>query len=454
MERTNVSTAIQQLPSYLEAFLQLQQSPVHRQEPWFRGVREGAFASFCQLGFPTVHDENWRFTNVAPIAQTTFHLPEIPEDECNAVTESDVAPYRLENLAAQLVFVNGRYAPGLSRLSVGRKGLQVSSLAEAMLKEREKVEPHLARSADSSKEAFTALNTAFFEDGAFVFLPRGLALQEPIYLLYLNTGSATPQIANPRNLIVAGENSQATILEDYVSLGAGVSFSNVVTEVVAGEQAVLHHYRIERESTDVFHVSTLCIEQGRGSTVNSHSVLTGGALVRNNIQPVLAGEGGNCLINGLFIGNGRQHLDNYMKVEHRSAHCASHQFYNGILDGESHGVFHGRILVCKGAQQTDSKQTNRNLLLSDTAQIDTKPQLEIFADDVKCTHGATIGQIDEEALFYLRSRGLDEAAAKGLLLFAFASECLERMNPSPIRNYLAKIIMRTLPQAKQSEAVL
>jgi Fe-S cluster assembly protein SufD len=323
-----------------------------------------------------------------------------------------------------------------------------------MLKDREKVEPHLARYADYSKEAFTALNTAFFEDGAFVFLPRGLALQEPIYLLYLNTGSATPQIANPRNLIVAGENSQATILEDYVSLGAGVSFSNVVTEVVAGEQAVLHHYRIERESTDVFHVSTLSIEQGRGSTVNSHSVLTGGALVRNNIQPVLAGEGGNCLINGLFIGNGRQHLDNYMKVEHRSAHCASHQFYNGILDGESHGVFHGRILVCKGAQQTDSKQTNRNLLLSDTAQMDTKPQLEIFADDVKCTHGATIGQIDEEALFYLRSRGLDEASAKGLLLFAFASECLERMNPGPIRNYLEKIIMRALPQAKQSEAVV
>ena len=452
MEGTNVSTAIQQLPDYLEAFLQLQkQSPVHRQESWLRGVREDAFTTFCQLGFPTVHDEDWRFTNVAPIAQSTFHLP---EHECKGVTEDDVAAYRLEGLAAQLVFVNGRYVPGLSRLPVGHKGLQVSSLAEAMLKEREKVEPHLARYADYSKEAFTALNTAFFEDGAFVFIPRGLALQEPIYLLYLNAGSGTPWMAHPRNLIVAGENSQATILEDYVSLGAGVSFSNVVTEVAAGEQAVLHHYRTERESTDVLHVSTLRIQQGRSATVNSHSVLAGGALVRNNIHPVLAGEGGNCLINGLFVSNGRQHLDNYMKVEHRSAHCASHQFYNGILDGESRGVFHGRILVCKGAQQTDSKQTNRNLLLSDTAQMDTKPQLEIFADDVKCTHSATIGQIDEGALFYLRSRGLDEASAKGLLLFAFASECLERMNPGLIRNYLAKIIMRAMPQAKQSEATL
>jgi Fe-S cluster assembly protein SufD len=452
MEGTNVSTAIRQLPDYLEAFLQLQkQSPVHRQESWLRGVREDAFTTFCQLGFPTVHDEDWRFTNVAPIAQSTFHLP---EHECNGVTDDDVAAYRLEGLAAQLVFVNGRYVPGLSRLPVGHKGLQVSSLAEAMLKEREKVEPHLARYADYSKEAFTALNTAFFEDGAFVFIPRGLALQEPIYLLYLNAGSGTPWMAHPRNLIVAGENSQATILEDYVSLGAGVSFSNVVTEVAAGEQAVLHHYRTERESTDVFHVSTLRIQQGRSATVNSHSVLAGGALVRNNIHPVLAGEGGNCLINGLFVSNGRQHLDNYMKVEHRSAHCASHQFYNGILDGESRGVFHGRILVCEGAQQTDSKQTNRNLLLSDTAQMDTKPQLEIFADDVKCTHSATIGQIDEGALFYLRSRGLDEASAKGLLLFAFASECLERMNPGLIRNYLAKIIMRAMPQAKQSEATL
>ncbi len=446
-----MSTTIQQLPSYLEAFLQLQkQSPVHRQESWFRAVRESAFTSFCQLGFPTIHDEDWRFTSVVPIAQATFHLPEYDSD---GVTEDDISAYRLEGLAAQLVFVNGQYVPRLSRLPVEHKGLRVSSLAEAMLKDRETVEPYLSRYADYSKEAFTALNTAFFKDGAFVFLPRSLALQEPIYLLHLNTGSATPRMAHPRNLIVAGENSQATILEDYVSLGAGVSFSNVVTEIVAGEQAVLHHYRIEREGTDVFHVSTLCIQQERSATVNSHSVLTGGALVRSNIQPVLAGEGGNCLINGLFISNGRQHLDNYMKVEHRSAHCGSHQFYNGILDGESRGVFHGRILVCEGAQQTDSKQINRNLLLSDTVQMDTKPQLEIFADDVKCTHSATIGQIDEEALFYLRTRGLNEAAAKGLLLFAFASECLERMNLGLIRNYMAKIIMRALPQAKQSEVL-
>jgi Fe-S cluster assembly protein SufD len=447
-----VSTTIEQLPGYLETFLQLQkQASVDHQDHWLKNVREAAFTSFCQLGFPTIRDEDWRFTSVAPIANTNFQLA---EDAPASVTEKDVAPYRLEGLAAQLVFVNGHFAQHLSRLPATTDGLHVSSLAGAIMNDRENVEPHLAHYADSNTEAFTALNTAFFEDGAYVFIPRGLALLEPIYLLYLNTGGTTPHIANPRNLVLAAENSQATILEDYVSLDTGTSFTNIVTELVAKDQAVLHHYRIERESTEAFHVSTLSIQQKRSSTVNSHSVLTGGALVRNNIQPVLAGEGGNCLINGLFISNGKQHLDNYMKVEHRSAHCGSHQFYNGILDGDSRGVFHGRILVCKDAQQTDSKQTNRNLLLSDTAQMDTKPQLEIFADDVKCTHSATIGQIDEAALFYLRSRALDEAAAKGLLLFAFASECLDRMSPGPIRSYVSKIILRALPQAKQSEEAL
>ena len=275
-------TTMQQLPSYLQAFEHSQkQAPAHNQEAWLRGLREDAFARFCQLGFPTVHEEDWRFTNVAPIAQSTFQLP---ERGFNGVADHDVAPYRLPGLAAQLVFVNGRYAPGLSRVPLGHKGLKVSSLAEAILKEREKVEPHFARYADYRQEAFTALNTAFFEDGAFVFIPRGMVLQEPIYLLYLNVSSETPLMAHPRNLIVAEEDSQATVLEDYVSLRPGVSFSSVVTEMVAGEHTVLHHYRIEREDTQVFHVSTLRTQQGRSASVNSHSVLLGSALVRNNVH--------------------------------------------------------------------------------------------------------------------------------------------------------------------------
>ncbi len=247
-------------------------------------------------------------------------------------------------------------------------------------------------------------------------------------------------MSHPRNLIVAEEDSQATIVEDYVSLDGGAAFSNTVTELVAGEHTVLSHYMIERENAQAFNISTLRIQQGRSANVASHSVLLGGALVRNNVHPVLAGEGGECLINGLFIGNGRQHLDNYMLVEHASPHCGSRQFYNGILDGHAHGVFHGRIIVHKDAQKTDAKQTNRNLLLSDDAQIDTKPQLEIYADDVKCTHGATIGQIEEDALFYLRSRGIDEVSARKLLLFAFASECLDRMKPGPVRRHVEELI--------------
>ncbi|PYX80453.1 MAG: Fe-S cluster assembly protein SufD, partial [Acidobacteria bacterium] len=215
-------------------------------------------------------------------------------------------------------------------------------------------------------------------------------------------------------------------------------------ELVAADQAVISHYMIEREALNAFNISTLRIQQGRGANVASHSVLLGGALVRNNVHPVLAGEGAECLVNGLFIGGGRQHMDNYMMVEHASPHCASRQFYNGILDGHAQGVFHGRIIVHNAAQKTDAKQTNRNLLLSDDAQIHTKPQLEIYADDVKCTHGATIGQIEEDALFYLRSRGIDEASARKLLLSAFASECLERMKQDGVRKYIEQVLSHHL----------
>jgi Fe-S cluster assembly protein SufD len=269
-------------------------------------------------------------------------------------------------------------------------------------------------------------------------------IEQPVYLLFVSTETDGPMMSHPRNLIVAEENSQATIVEDYVSLGGGAAFCNTATELVAGDQAVISHYMIEREHTQTFNISTLRLQQGRASNVASHSILIGGALVRNNVHPVLAGEGAECLINGLFIGNGHQHLDNYMLVEHASPRCSSRQFYNGILDGHAHGVFHGRIIVHKDAQKTDAKQTNRNLLLSDDAQIDTKPQLEIYADDVKCTHGATIGQIEENALFYLRSRGIDEISARRLLLMAFAGECLERMKPGIARAHAEELIGKHL----------
>ncbi|HEY7536027.1 MAG TPA: Fe-S cluster assembly protein SufD, partial [Thermodesulfobacteriota bacterium] len=285
-------------------------------------------------------------------------------------------------------------------------------------------------------------------------IPKGAVIEEPIYILFVSGGTSSPTITHPRNLVILEDNSQATIIEDYISLADDVYFSNSVTEVVAGQNSVLNHYMIERESKKAFNVSTIRFQQSRSSSVTLHSALLGGALVRNNVHPVMVGEGSQCVINGLFMPSGRQHMDNYMRVEHASPHCDSRQLYKGILDGKSHGVFHGRIIVHKNAQKTDAKQTNKNLLLSDEAQIDTKPQLEIYADDVKCTHGATIGQLDQNAIFYLRSRGVDEETSRALLLLAFASESLERMRVEPIRRGLEELVSKRFTQGKLLDSIL
>ncbi len=420
-------------------------------QAWLQPIRRAAIARFAELGFPTTKDEDWRFTSVTPIAQTAFARTGDGQAE---PAPRALAPFVFAGLdCSRVVFVNGRFSPVLSALGTLPPGVKVDGLARALTAERGLLERHLAQYAGFHEDAFCALNTAFIEDGGFVYLPRGTVLEVPIHLLYVSTETAEPLITHPRNLIVAEEDSQATVVEDYVSLGDGVAFSNAVTEVVVGQNGVLSHTLIERENTRSFNVSTLRIQQGRSSSVASHSVLLGGALVRNNVHPVMAGEGCDCLINGLFLATGRQHMDNYMKVEHASPHCGSRQFYHGILDGQSRGVFHGRIIVHKDAQKTDAKQTNRNLLLSEDAQIDTKPQLEIYADDVKCTHGATIGQINEDAVFYLRSRGIGRDAARALLLFAFAEECLERMKIAPIRKHLEELVAAWLPQGRLLEDV-
>ncbi|HWX55622.1 MAG TPA: Fe-S cluster assembly protein SufD [Verrucomicrobiae bacterium] len=438
-------TATQAPERYLEAFEEFNRR-AGRQPAWLRSIREEAFAQFSEAGFPTTHDEDWRFTNVSAIAQTPFDLAVAGA----AVSAKELGRFDTAGFACLLVFVNGNFAPHLSRIPVLAKGVTVVSLADAIAQDPAALEPHLTRYLNTRRDAFCALNTAFIEDGAFVHVPRNTVVEQPVYLLYVSTPGEHPYMTNPRNLIVVEQGSQVAVVEDYVSLGPGVAFSNTATELVAGDNAVVSHTMIVREDTQAYNVSTLRIQQGRSANVATHSVLLGGALVRNNVHPVLAGEGGECLINGLFIGVGRQHLDNYMLVEHASPHCGSRQFYNGILSGQSHGVFHGRIIVHKDAQKTDAKQTNRNLLLSDDAQIDTKPQLEIYADDVKCTHGATIGKLEAEALFYARSRGLDEASARHLLLLAFANECLDRMPEGAVRDHLERLIMESLPSAISS----
>jgi Fe-S cluster assembly protein SufD len=433
----------ERLRNYLDAFSAFRAGAA-RQPEWLRDLRERAFTRFCEAGFPTIKDEDWRFTSVAPIAKTAF-LPARDGRGTGAARAAALAPIRIPGAACQLVFLNGRFAPELSDGGSLPEGVEVRSLAEAIAERGEAVERHLGRYVDIARDAFAALNTAFLEDGAYVYLPRRTVLEAPICLVFVSLPGDEPQMTHPRCLIVAEEQTEASVVEDYVSFGSGTFFSNAVTELVAGEDAVIAHHLIEREDRQAFNVSTLRTEQGRSANVSSHSVLLGGGLVRNNVHPVLAGDGGECLINGLFIAGGSQHMDNYMLVEHASPHCSSRQFYNGILDGHAHGVFHGRIIVHQDAQKTDAKQTNRNLLLSDDAQIDTKPQLEIYADDVKCTHGATIGQVEENALFYLRSRGIAEASARQMLLLAFASECLGRMKCRPVREYLEGEVRRWLP---------
>jgi Fe-S cluster assembly protein SufD len=435
----------EQLGAYLESFTEFQKRAAGRELPWLGKLRESAFARFCEVGFPTTHDEDWRFTNVSPIAKASFEL-----SRDAPVTKQEVEKFGVAGLGCQLVFVNGKFSRELSSIGQLPAGVSVNSLAEEISANSSSVESHLGRYLDIQRDAFSALNTAFVEDGGYVHVRRGVVLSEPVYLLFISTASDKPLMSHPRNLIVIENEAQATIVEDYISIGETAAFSNAATELIAGESAVVSHYMVEREHRQAFNISTLRVQQGRSANVSSHSVLLGGGLVRNNVHPVLAGEGGECLINGLFIGNGRQHLDNYMLVEHASPHCASRQFYNGILDDHAHGVFHGRIIVHKDAQKTDAKQTNRNLLLSDDSRIDTKPQLEIYADDVKCTHGATIGQMEENALFYLRSRGIDEISARKLLLLAFANECLDRMAAGIARDHVEKLIHAHLLQIANS----
>jgi Fe-S cluster assembly protein SufD len=441
----------QALDGFLQSFKTLEPVWTKGGQAWLQPVRRAAIGRLEELGFPTTHDEDWRFTNLASLVKTAFRPA---EEVAPGVDARSLEPFTFADCdCPRLVFVNGRFALGLSTLSPLPAGVRVGSLAQILAGDRGALEPHLARHEDFQHEAFSALNTAFLTDGAFVSVPRGVLVEKPIHLLFVTVAGAAPVATHPRTLVVTGEESQVSVVEDYVSLGEGVHLSNAVTEVVAGDGSIVAHHLIQRENRQAFHISTLRSRQGRSSSVTSHTFLLGGGLTRRNIHPVLAGEGGECVINGLFMANGRQHMDNYMKVEHASPHCASRQVYKGILDGHAHGVFHGRIIVHKDAQKTDAKQTNMNLLLSEDAQIDTKPQLEIYADDVKCTHGATVGQIDDEAIFYLRSRGIPEVSARALLLHAFAGDMLQRMKVEPIRRHLERLVAAWVPQGALVESI-
>ena len=422
---------------FLKDFSRLELAP---QPQWLVRLRKAGMARFAELGFPTLKDEDWRFTNLAPLANLPFKPA--PEGRADGAARAVLETHPLARLAGpRLVFVNGRFHTGLSTAGGLPAGLEAASLA-AVLEGRAGpgIETEFNHCARMDDNVFAALNQALFSDGGFVRIGEGRRIEEPVQLVFISTDARDGETIQPRNLIIAGANSRATVIESYLAAGSAAYFTNAVTEIIAGDEASLEHLKFQDESAGAFHLATLAGELGRGSNVRVHSFALGAKLSRNNIRARLAGEGLECVLNGLYLTRGGQLADHHMVVEHAQPRCASHEYFNGILDDQSKGVFHGRILVRQAAQKTDAKQTNKNLLLSDDATADTKPQLEIYADDVKCTHGATVGRLSDESIFYLRSRGIPEKTARRMLIHAFAGEIIERVKCGPVREQLDKIV--------------
>ena len=404
--------------------------------PWLKRQREEALARFAAAGFPGTHDEEWKYTSLAVLERLTFR-PALAEAEFPAPADS--LPWQLGSPAHRLVFVNGRHAPALSQLLPLPSGATVASLGEMLERSPQRVEPWLA----SEGGALADLNAAFLSDGAFIQLGDGVALEAPIHLLYLTTGEGLA--VHPRNLIVAGTNAQATVVEQYVGLAGGAGFTNAVTRIVAGRDARIEHCKLQQESAQAFHIAAIQSVQSAGSGFTSHSLSLGALLARNDIATRFDGAHCETTFNGLYVAGGRQHVDHHTRIDHASPSGTSREFYRGILDGHARGVFSGRIVVRKDAQRTDASQANHNLLLSREAEADTRPQLEIYADDVKCSHGATVGQLDENMLFYLRSRGVEDDLARNLLTYAFAREVIERIRLDALRTRVEEMLISRLP---------
>jgi Fe-S cluster assembly protein SufD len=425
---------------YLADFDRFERNGAARSPSWLRGLRQAAIARFAELGFPTVREEAWRYTSVAPVVERAFRP--IGGEVLAGLGHGVLAPFMLGPVdGSRLVFLNGRFSAELSSIRPLPGGARIVSLADALTTEAGLLEPHLGRHADSEHNGFTALNTAFARDGAFVSLPAGGRLPEPVHLVFVGGADA---LAQPRILVVAGPASEATIVEHYVGLSGQAYLTNAVTEIVAGEGAAIRHYTLQEESEHAFHVGTVQVDQDRDSTFRACAAVLGGRLVRNDLGVLLRAEGGTCALDGLYAVTGRQHVDNHVTVDHAAPRCASQQLYKGILDGRSRAVFHGRILVRRDAQKTDANQTNKSLLLGEGPEVYSKPQLEIFADDVRCTHGAAEGQLAEEAIFYLQSRGLGEAAARTLLTYGFAREVIDRIAVDPVRARLDRLLLARL----------
>lgn len=431
-----VTELIKQEGSYLDTLRALHTAQPALNVEWLESLRNTAMEQFFELGFPSVKNEEWKYTNVAPIARMNM-LAKVSSDL--ELSEFSVP----EAQESQLVFVNGKLQPDQSSVTALKNGVTAIELVAACQTEHgTRVREHLARSADYVSSGFTALNTGFISDGVFIHIPRNTEATAPIHLLFISNG-AQP-VTFPRVLIVAEENSNATIIESYLGAGGTEYFTNAVVEVVLKDGAKLEHYKIQREGADAFHVATTVAELGGNASYNTTTLNLGAKLSRHDVRAVMDHEGAECWVDGLYLVTENQHTDTHSVIDHRKPHCTSHQLYKGILDGKSRAVFNGKVFVRHDAQKTDAMQTNKNLLLSNDARVDTKPQLEILADDVKCAHGAAVGQIDEDELFYLETRGIHPDLGRNLLTYGFAEEVIGKIKIDSIRQQLDEAVLNRL----------
>ena len=414
---------------------------------WVAELRREGAARFEGLRLPTPRDEDWRFTDLSPITKAELGPVRAP----GALTAADIAPFLFGRAEwPRLVFANGRFQPALSQLAGLPAGARVGPLARLLLDAPDLVEGTLGKLAvQPAAAALVGQNVSAFVDGYAIVLPAGTAVDTPIHVLFVADSRAARGAVYPRNVVVLGANAVASVVESYVALAEGVALTNTVTEANLAAGARFDHCKIQRESTQAFHLATLEVRQEKDSYLNSFSFAQGAALSRTNIYTTLAGPGAHATLYGLYLGEGRQHVDHQTRIEHAAPNCTSWEVYKGILDGHAHGVFNGKVYVHPVAQKTDGKQTNKNLLLSETAKVDTKPQLEIFADDVKCTHGATVGSLNDVPLFYCRSRGIPEAEARTLLTYAFAADVLEEIRSRPVVDHLEDLMREWLLKAGQ-----
>ena len=425
---------------YIAAFERVAADGMGR-HAWLRRLRDEAKERFVATGFPNVKNEDWKYTSVAGIEEREFDAAPC----AGGLTSSDIAGFSPPDGAANLlVFENGRYRADLSSRHPLPPGVHLGSLSEALSSGGDALVPFFSR---TPANAFTDLNTMLMEDGAFLHIGKEVEVPEPIHLLFFTLGGERPVMAHPRNVIVAGEGSRVTVVERHAGRSDAGCLVNAVTDIAVGRGAAVAHYRLQEDGPDAYHVASLRARQGAGSRFAAHSVSIGARLSRCDVHAVLDGEGAECLLNGLYLGNGEQHVDHFTTIDHAKPGGSSREYYRGILDGRSRGVFRGRVIVRKDAQKTDARQANRNLLLSGEAEADSRPQLEIHADDVKCTHGATVGPLDEEKVFYLRSRGIDGSSARGLLACAFADDILRRFDLPDVRRYFKEKLFAWLPDA-------